>query len=72
MSEVAIFIYGLVAFGIVGAACALIIHGVLEERRDRGAQDARAAAVDAHRREASTSRSGVTIATERTNHEASR
>ena len=40
MSEVAIFLYGLVVFAIVSAACWLIIWGIFEERRDRETLDA--------------------------------
>ncbi len=35
MSEIAIFLYGLAVFAIVAAACALIVGGIFEERRDR-------------------------------------
>lgn len=35
MSEAAIFAYGFVVFGIVSAACWLIIWGIVQERRDR-------------------------------------
>jgi len=40
MSEVAIFIYGLVVFAIVSTACWLIVWGIVEERRDREQLDA--------------------------------
>jgi hypothetical protein len=35
MSEAAIFTYGFVVFGIVSAACWMIIWGIVQERRDR-------------------------------------
>ncbi len=40
MSEAAIFAYGFVVFGIVSAACWLIIWGIVQERRDRETLDA--------------------------------
>jgi hypothetical protein len=40
MSEVAIFLYGLVVFSIVSAACMLIVWGIVQERRDREQLDA--------------------------------
>jgi hypothetical protein len=40
MSEAAIFIYGLVVFSIVAAACGLIVYGIVEERRSREHLDA--------------------------------
>lgn len=40
MSELAIFIYGLVVFTIVAAACTLIVYGIITERRSREQLDA--------------------------------
>jgi hypothetical protein len=40
MSELAIFIYGLVVFSIVSTACWLIVYGIINERRDRQTLDA--------------------------------
>ncbi|MGB3098234.1 MAG: hypothetical protein WBB30_02965 [Solirubrobacterales bacterium] len=40
MNEAAIFIYGLVVFGIVSSACWLIVWGIVQERRDREHLDA--------------------------------
>ncbi len=35
MSDVVIFVYGLVVFTIVSAACWMIVWGIVAERRDR-------------------------------------
>lgn len=35
MSDLAIFIYGLLVTAIVAAACILIVWGIVQERRDR-------------------------------------
>lgn len=40
MSELAIFIYGLVVFSIVAAACTLVVYGIITERRSREQLDA--------------------------------
>ncbi len=57
MSEAAIFTYGFVVFGIVSAACWMIIWGIVQERRDREAgldagPDARSPADEATKTEA--------------------
>jgi hypothetical protein len=39
VNEPAIFLYGVVVFAIVATACALIVFGIVEERRDRQAHD---------------------------------
>jgi hypothetical protein len=64
MSEAAIFTYGLVVFGIVSAACWMIIWGIVQERRDReggldAGPDARSSAGEPTKTEAS----GKTIPT---------
>lgn len=40
MNSVAIFLYGLAVTAIVGAACYLVVRGIIEDRRDREQIDA--------------------------------
>ena len=60
MNEVAIFVYGLVVFGIVAGACALIGYGIVAERRDHLQLDAEAEAAGAGGTEVATDASGRT------------
>lgn len=66
MDEVAIFLYGLVVFAIVGAACGLIGWGVVAERRDHLEKDATAEAAGGNDAETATDVRGDTVITGRT------
>lgn len=61
MNEVAIFLYGVGVFAIVATACALVIGGIIEDRRDRESVDAGPAArPKGEHEQAETTRDGVT------------
>lgn len=63
MSEVAIFLFGLVVFAIVATACGLIGWGIITEQRDRMRTDAEADAAGAHEVSTATLTTGKTAAT---------
>lgn len=63
MNEVGIFLFGLVVFGIVAAACVLICWGMITERRDRAETDAHADAMGAQHVTTATGQGGRTRAT---------
>ena len=65
MTEVAIFLYGLVVTGIVAGACAIVAAGIASDKRHREGLDAAADAVNASNVESATSTSGDTMTTQR-------
>lgn len=69
MDEIAIFLYGLVVFGIVSAACVLIGWGVVAERRDHRELDAEAQRRGGMDSQTATAASGRTVITDGEAHE---